>query len=299
MASGHEDGIIILSDLSSSRCVSALLGHNCSVWFSETCELCYGSSNILKLWSYQNCSKMVLPGGLIPLCSQVMDDSIFIVITIPIGGMGLLNVKDQSSLCLLFGLTLPSFSLALEEGGAGVQGVGAGGGGREGEAPYQDPPPLALGPCHLPLLPLHALSHQGMFCLSKYVVVVALYLTSNVIGMALFLVPAIYNILDNSLVKQNYSYYFEIKPLVEPTREIMKVNVNKYEWHELFPQGASYSLHPFALNSVYFYGHTDVVFCTIFGGKVERHDPTNFALVWNQIINSFHSEDLISNRFIQ
>ncbi|XP_040380564.1 uncharacterized protein LOC102712171 isoform X4 [Oryza brachyantha] len=38
--------------------------------FSETCELCYGSSNILKLWSYQNCSKMVLPGGLIPLCSQ-------------------------------------------------------------------------------------------------------------------------------------------------------------------------------------------------------------------------------------
>ncbi|XP_040380563.1 uncharacterized protein LOC102712171 isoform X2 [Oryza brachyantha] len=136
--------------------------------FSETCELCYGSSNILKLWSYQNCSKMVLPGGLIPLCSQVMDDSIFIVITIPIGGMGLLNVKDQSSLCLLFGLTLPSFSLALEEGGAGVQGVGAGGGGREGEAPYQDPPPLALGPCHLPLLPLHALSHQVLYSVNCY-----------------------------------------------------------------------------------------------------------------------------------
>lgn len=32
-------------------------------------------------------------------------------------------------------------------------------------------------------------------------------------------------------------------------------------------------------------------------GKAERHDPTKFALVWNQIINSFHSEDLISNRY--
>uniref|UniRef100_A0A0D3F323 1,3-beta-glucan synthase n=1 Tax=Oryza barthii TaxID=65489 RepID=A0A0D3F323_9ORYZ len=32
----------------------------------------------------------------------------------------------------------------------------------------------------------------GIFCLSKYMVVVALYLTSNVIGMALFFVPAVY-----------------------------------------------------------------------------------------------------------
>jgi callose synthase len=31
-------------------------------------------------------------------------------------------------------------------------------------------------------------------------------------------------------------------------------------------------------------------------GKAERHDPIKFALVWNQIINSFRSEDLISNR---
>lgn len=33
-------------------------------------------------------------------------------------------------------------------------------------------------------------------------------------------------------------------------------------------------------------------------GKSERHDPTKFALVWNQIINSFRSEDLISNRYV-
>jgi callose synthase len=31
-------------------------------------------------------------------------------------------------------------------------------------------------------------------------------------------------------------------------------------------------------------------------GKAERLDPTKFALVWNQIINSFRSEDIISNR---
>lgn len=29
----------------------------------------------------------------------------------------------------------------------------------------------------------------------------------------------------------------QIKPLVEPTKQIMKVNVNEYDWHELFPEG--------------------------------------------------------------
>ncbi|KAG2649829.1 hypothetical protein PVAP13_1NG133600 [Panicum virgatum] len=116
----------------------------------------------------------------------------------------------------------------------------------------------------------------GMFCLSKYMVVVALYLTSNVIGMALFFVPAVTNYIETStwricsmlswwsqpqlyvgrgmqeglvpLLKYTtfwmillsskflFSYYFEIKPLVGPTKEIMKINVNKYEWHEFFPQ---------------------------------------------------------------
>jgi callose synthase len=30
--------------------------------------------------------------------------------------------------------------------------------------------------------------------------------------------------------------------------------------------------------------------------KVERHDIAKFALVWNEIISSFRSEDIISNR---
>ncbi|KAG8070458.1 hypothetical protein GUJ93_ZPchr0006g42597 [Zizania palustris] len=240
----------------------------------------------------------------------------------------------------------------------------------------------------------------GMFCLSKYMVVVALYLTSNVIGMALFFVPAVNSFLETStwricnmlswwcqpelyvgrgmqegqvpLLKYTtfwmillsskflFSYYFEIKPLVEPTKEIMKVNVNKYEWHEFFPQvksNAGAILAVWAPIILVYFMDTQIwysVFCTIFGGmcgiihhlgeirtmgmvrsrfytlpeafdtslvphstmtknkgilpsflenkifknlgKAERHYPIKFALVWNEIINSFRLEDLISNR---
>ncbi|KAG2649819.1 hypothetical protein PVAP13_1NG133600 [Panicum virgatum] len=240
----------------------------------------------------------------------------------------------------------------------------------------------------------------GMFCLSKYMVVVALYLTSNVIGMALFFVPAVTNYIETStwricsmlswwsqpqlyvgrgmqeglvpLLKYTtfwmillsskflFSYYFEIKPLVGPTKEIMKINVNKYEWHEFFPQvksNAGAILAVWAPIILVYFMDTQIwysVFCTIFGGmcgiihhlgeirtmgmvrsrfctlpeafnmslvppampkekkrmfpsflekkifkklgKAERIDPTKFALVWNQIINSFRSEDIISNR---
>jgi callose synthase len=33
-------------------------------------------------------------------------------------------------------------------------------------------------------------------------------------------------------------------------------------------------------------------------GNSERDDPAKFALVWNEIINSFRLEDLISNRYV-
>ncbi|KAJ1278745.1 hypothetical protein BS78_04G102300 [Paspalum vaginatum] len=240
----------------------------------------------------------------------------------------------------------------------------------------------------------------GMFCLSKYMVVVALYLASNVVGMALFFVPAVTNYIETStwricnvlswwcqpqlyvgrgmqegLVpilkymifwtillssKFLFSYYFEIKPLVGPTKEIMKINVKKYEWHEFFPQvksNASAILAVWTPIILVYFMDTQIwysVFCTIFGGmcgiihhlgeirtmgmvrsrfcslpeafnmslvppaipkekkrvfpsflekkifkkldKPEQHDPTKFALVWNKIIASFRSEDLISNR---
>lgn len=38
----------------------------------------------------------------------------------------------------------------------------------------------------------------GIFCLSPYMIVVAIYLISNVIGMALFFVPAVTNFLETS-----------------------------------------------------------------------------------------------------
>lgn len=29
----------------------------------------------------------------------------------------------------------------------------------------------------------------------------------------------------------------QIKPLIAPTRQIMKIGVKTYDWHELFPKG--------------------------------------------------------------
>ncbi|CAM0945991.1 unnamed protein product [Alopecurus aequalis] len=240
----------------------------------------------------------------------------------------------------------------------------------------------------------------GMFCLSKYMVVVAFYLASNVIGMALFFVPAVSSYIETStwricnilswwcqpqsyvgrgmhegqvpLLKYTsfwtillsskflFSYYFEIKPLVGPTKAIININVNTYEWHEFFPQvksNAGAILAVWAPIVIVYFMDTQIwysVFCTIFGGmcgivhhlgeirtmgmvrskfctlpevfnaclvprsmpkekkgilpsflekkifknlgKSERQDPTKFALVWNQIMNSFRTEDLISNR---
>ncbi|KAJ4788918.1 glucan synthase-like 4 [Rhynchospora pubera] len=239
----------------------------------------------------------------------------------------------------------------------------------------------------------------GRLCLSQYMVVVAIYLTTNVIGMALFLVPAVGSYIETSswsvckllswlcqprlyvgrgmqesqvsVLKYTvfwimllsskflFSYYFEIKPLVGPTKQIMKINVHQYDWHELFPHvksnlGAILAIWaPIIL--VYFMD-TQIwysIFCTVFGGmygivhhlgeirtmgmvrsrfntlpavfnfslvprsspkekktsfgtflekkffkdlKVERNDIAKFALVWKEIISSFRSEDLISNR---
>lgn len=33
------------------------------------------------------------------------------------------------------------------------------------------------------------------------------------------------------------SMYMQIKPLIEPTRQIMKIGARKYDWYELFPKG--------------------------------------------------------------
>lgn len=33
------------------------------------------------------------------------------------------------------------------------------------------------------------------------------------------------------------NWKMQIKPLIEPTRLIMKIGVQSYDWHELFPKG--------------------------------------------------------------
>ncbi|XP_010552165.1 PREDICTED: putative callose synthase 8 [Tarenaya hassleriana] len=239
----------------------------------------------------------------------------------------------------------------------------------------------------------------GEWCFSPYMVAVTIYLTGNAIELVLFLVPAISKYIEISnhricktlswweqpriyvgrgmqetqvsqfkytlfwilvlLSKFFFSYAFEIKPLIEPTRMIMNVGVRNYEWHEIFPEVKSNAAAIVAIWSpiilVYFMD-TQIwysVFCTIFGGlygilhhlgeirtlgmlrgrfhtlpsafnitliprspkdeknrnqrgffpfnigrvpEAEKNSMAKFVLVWNQIINSFRSEDLISNR---
>uniref|UniRef100_A0A0E0CII3 1,3-beta-glucan synthase n=1 Tax=Oryza meridionalis TaxID=40149 RepID=A0A0E0CII3_9ORYZ len=188
----------------------------------------------------------------------------------------------------------------------------------------------------------------GIFCLSKYMVVVALYLTSNVIGMALFFVPAFFRdiYLENlqyvSLVvsvlvyTQAHVIIFFLAPVKSNAGAILAVwapiilvyFMDTQIWYSVFCTifgGMCGIIHH--LGEIRTMGMVRSRFCTlpeafntslvphsmmtkkkgilpsflekkIFKnfGKAERHDPTKFALVWNQIINSFRSEDLISNR---
>ncbi|XP_065035131.1 putative callose synthase 8 isoform X3 [Musa acuminata AAA Group] len=155
-------------------------------------------------------------------------------------------------------------------------------------------------------------SNLYLFCLSPYMIVVAIYLTSNVVGMALFFFPAVSSYLETSnwqickfiswwaqprlyigrgmqmgqvsllkyttfwvillTIKLLFSYYFEIKLLVQPTKQIMKVNVNEYDWHELFPKvknNAGAILAVWAPVLLVYFMDTQIwysIFCTIFGG---------------------------------
>ncbi|KAK4804696.1 hypothetical protein SAY86_004513 [Trapa natans] len=148
-------------------------------------------------------------------------------------------------------------------------------------------------------------------CISPYMVSVAIYLTSNAIKMVLFFVPAVSKYIEVSnwrfcmliswwlksglfvgrgmqerqvsqmkyalfwiLVlssKFSFSYFFEIKPLIAPTRNIIDIGV-QYDWHELFPKiknnaGAVAAI--WTPVTVVYFMDTQIwysVFCTIFGG---------------------------------
>ncbi|CAK7351703.1 unnamed protein product [Dovyalis caffra] len=177
--------------------------------------------------------------------------------------------------------------------------------------------------------------------------------------MVLFFVPVIHKYIEvsNYQIFKIFSWWTQIKPLIEPTRLILKIGVQNYDWHELFPKvksnvGALVAIWTPII--VVYFMDTQIwysVFCTIFGGvygilnhlgeirtlgmlrsrfhtlpsafdvclippsakndqKTKRNlfhrrfhkvseNGTNgvakFVLIWNQIINTFRLEDLISN----
>jgi len=147
---------------------------------------------------------------------------------------------------------------------------------------------------------------------SLYILAVAIYLLPNALAAILFLFPMLRRYIENSnwhiftiltwwqqprlyvgrgmheslfsLVKYTtfwilllisklaFSYYIEIRPLVKPTKVIMRMSIGNYAWHELFPQarkniGVVISIWaPIIL--VYFMD-TQIwyaIFSTIFGG---------------------------------
>lgn len=111
---------------------------------------------------------------------------------------------------------------------------------------------------------------------SLYIVAVAIYLAPNMLATLLFLFPFIRRSLEKShnfvinlimwwsqprlyvgrgmhestfslfkytmfwvlliLTKLTFSYYIEIKPLIQPTKDIMRAKITTYQWHEFFPR---------------------------------------------------------------
>ncbi|GAV78689.1 Glucan_synthase domain-containing protein/FKS1_dom1 domain-containing protein [Cephalotus follicularis] len=150
------------------------------------------------------------------------------------------------------------------------------------------------------------------WCFSSYLVMVTIYLMSNAIEMVLFFVPVVRKYIEVSncriftylswwtqprlyvgrgmqetqlstlkytlfwvlvlLSKFLFSYSFEIKPLITPTRLIMKIGVQRYDWLELFPKvksNAGTIVAIWAPIIVVYFMDTQIwysVFCTIFGG---------------------------------
>ncbi|CAD5184157.1 unnamed protein product [Musa acuminata subsp. malaccensis] len=187
-------------------------------------------------------------------------------------------------------------------------------------------------------------SNLYLFCLSPYMIVVAIYLTSNVVGMALFFFPAVSSYLETSnwqickfiswwaqprlyigrgmqmgqvsllkyttfwvillTIKLLFSYYFEIKLLVQPTKQIMKVNVNEYDWHELFPKvknNAGAILAIWAPVLLVYFMDTQIwysIFCTIFGGVYGIIHHLGEIRTMGMVRSRFHSLPSRFNDFL-
>ncbi|KAH9723654.1 putative callose synthase 8 [Citrus sinensis] len=156
---------------------------------------------------------------------------------------------------------------------------------------------------------------------------ITIYLMTNAIELVLFFVPTIgkYIEISNWRICTMLSWWTQIKPLIEPTRLIMKIGVQRYDWHELFPKVKSnagaivavwspiivirtlgmlrsrFHTLPSAFNVCLIppalrndQKNKRIFFRRFHKGK--KDDIAKFVLVWNQIVNRFRVEDLISNR---
>ncbi|KAM7266925.1 hypothetical protein ACFE04_009091 [Oxalis oulophora] len=149
-------------------------------------------------------------------------------------------------------------------------------------------------------------------CFSPYLIAVAIYLMTDAIELVLFFVPAIRKYIEVSnfkictfllwwtqsrlyigrgmqetqlsvlkytffwvlllCSKFTFSYYFEIRPLIKPTKEIMEFGEDMYDWHELFPvvkSNAGAIVAVWAPVTIVYFMDTQIwysVFCAIFGG---------------------------------
>ncbi|CAJ1957834.1 unnamed protein product [Sphenostylis stenocarpa] len=180
------------------------------------------------------------------------------------------------------------------------------------------------------------------WCFTSYMVAAAIYLTTNAVEVVLFFVPAVakYIEVSNYKICRVLSWWTQpriyvgrgmqedqIKPLIAPTRQIMKIGV-QYEWHELFPKVKSNAGAIIAVWSPVVIIRTLGMLRSRFDslpsafnvclippsskrGKKkrkgllsnifqklpdEKNATAKFVVVWNQIVNQLRLEDLISNR---
>ncbi|KAJ0623230.1 putative 1,3-beta-glucan synthase [Helianthus annuus] len=147
---------------------------------------------------------------------------------------------------------------------------------------------------------------------SLFVLAIVIYLSPNMLSALLFLLPFVRRYLERSdyrlvrfimwwsqlplyvgrgmhedplslikytffwviliVAKLAFSYYLEIKPLVGPTKAIMRVHINRYQWHEFFPQAKNnigVVLALWAPIILVYFMDTQIwyaIFSTIFGG---------------------------------
>ncbi|XP_011086981.1 callose synthase 1 [Sesamum indicum] len=147
---------------------------------------------------------------------------------------------------------------------------------------------------------------------SLFIIAVLIYLSPNMLSALLFLFPFIRRYLERSdykivrlmmwwsqprlyvgrgmqestfsvfkytmfwvlllAAKLAFSFYVEIKPLVGPTKEIMRVRISHYEWHEFFPRAKNNLGVVIALWApiiIVYFMDTQIwyaIFSTIFGG---------------------------------